>query len=128
MDKDACRYQDAFKTDGAHRRQIQTRKEVFTRYFLHENKTLGLQPKDPNRSFNSNERFILWVKAGKKCEQTNGDGCGKDIILEDMHADHVNPYSHGGKTILSNGQSLCQVCNHKKGPTWISSSVWHIAV
>ena len=32
-----------------------------------------------------------------------------------FHADHIMPYSKGGKTILKNAQALCQNCNLKKG-------------
>jgi 5-methylcytosine-specific restriction endonuclease McrA len=38
------------------------------------------------------------------------------------HADHVHPAEHGGATSISNGQGLCQACNHaKQAPGWTST-------
>ena len=34
--------------------------------------------------------------------------------VSDMHADHITPWSLGGKTVASNCQMLCQDCNRKK--------------
>ncbi|MFY1026461.1 HNH endonuclease [Actinobacillus seminis] len=33
---------------------------------------------------------------------------------EKMEADHITPWSQGGKTDFSNGQMLCKGCNRKK--------------
>lgn len=40
--------------------------------------------------------------------------CGKHFELEQMHADHITPWSKGGKTIAENCQMLCADCNRKK--------------
>lgn len=40
--------------------------------------------------------------------------CGKPFQLKEMHADHIQPWSKGGKTTLDNGQMLCVQCNLKK--------------
>lgn len=34
---------------------------------------------------------------------------------EEMHADHIVPWSKGGKTVPDNCQMLCRDCNLKKG-------------
>jgi hypothetical protein len=41
-------------------------------------------------------------------------GCSFNDIQRGIHADHKEPYSKGGKTILENGQVLCRGCNLKK--------------
>ena len=41
--------------------------------------------------------------------------CGKTFRYEDMHADHIVPWSHGGHTTPENCQMLCRDCNLKKG-------------
>ena len=40
--------------------------------------------------------------------------CGKHFNIEDMQADHITPWSKGGKTIADNCQMLCADCNRRK--------------
>lgn len=41
--------------------------------------------------------------------------CGAPV----RHIDHVIPHEHGGPTSSTNGQGLCQTCNHtKQAPDW----------
>lgn len=40
--------------------------------------------------------------------------CGKHFKIEEMQADHIDPWSKGGKTIPENCQMLCANCNRKK--------------
>jgi hypothetical protein len=41
--------------------------------------------------------------------------CNKQFEIDDMHADHIIPWSKGGKTISENCQMLCADCNRRKG-------------
>lgn len=41
--------------------------------------------------------------------------CNKEFPLDKMHADHIIPWSKGGRTLLENLQMLCRDCNLKKG-------------
>ena len=41
--------------------------------------------------------------------------CGKHCDIKEMEADHITPWSEGGRTIESNCQLLCKSCNRKKG-------------
>lgn len=41
--------------------------------------------------------------------------CGKHFEIEKMQADHITPWSRGGKTISANCQMLCANCNRRKG-------------
>lgn len=49
-------------------------------------------------------------------ERQNGvcPKCGKHYELSEMQADHITPWSKGGKTISENCQMLCADCNRKK--------------
>lgn len=40
--------------------------------------------------------------------------CGKHFEIEQMQADHITPWSKGGKTIAENCQMLCADCNRRK--------------
>ena len=40
--------------------------------------------------------------------------CGKHFELSEMHADHIKPWSKGGRTVPDNCQMLCRDCNLKK--------------
>lgn len=40
--------------------------------------------------------------------------CGGHFELKQMEADHVDPWSKGGKTTLENCQLLCKACNRRK--------------
>lgn len=40
--------------------------------------------------------------------------CGRRFEIEEMQADHIKPWSKGGKTIAENCQMLCADCNRRK--------------
>ena len=40
--------------------------------------------------------------------------CGKHYPIEKMHADHIVPWSKGGRTVEENCQVLCENCNRRK--------------
>jgi hypothetical protein len=40
--------------------------------------------------------------------------CKKHFDIEDMHADHITPWSKGGKTTPENCKMLCADCNRRK--------------
>ena len=43
-------------------------------------------------------------------------GCSKGpLTLKEVHADHIKPWSRGGRTVAENCQALCAECNMKKG-------------
>ena len=41
--------------------------------------------------------------------------CGKTFAINQMQADHITPWSKGGKTVAENCQMLCADCNRRKG-------------
>ena len=40
--------------------------------------------------------------------------CGNPFTIQEMQADHITPWSDGGKTVEDNCQMLCQDCNRRK--------------
>jgi hypothetical protein len=54
--------------------------------------------------------------ARAKYEQQKGicPMCGKHFEFEEMHADHIKPWSKGGKTVAENCQMLCASDNLRK--------------
>jgi hypothetical protein len=73
------------------------------------------EKKDEIRLFSPQERYKLWERQKGTCPQT-----GKIIpefeINDDTkwHADHIMPYSKGGKTTLENGQLIDKLSNLQK--------------
>jgi 5-methylcytosine-specific restriction endonuclease McrA len=61
------------------------------------------------RFFNKNQRSILaWISGGS-CAICSVK------LNSNFHADHIQAFVNGGKTITKNGQALCQKCNLSKG-------------
>ena len=67
--------------------------------------------KDKKRLFSAEQRRILWNTTQKrKCKK-----CGKLLTWDDFSADHIFPFSHGGKTKLKNAAIMHKRCNSQKG-------------
>jgi 5-methylcytosine-specific restriction endonuclease McrA len=62
--------------------------------------------KQNNRRVPSKVRNDVWVRDGGKCRI-----CGSQ---ENLHFDHIIPFSKGGGYTVKNIQILCSVCNLKK--------------
>ena len=60
------------------------------------------------RLFSPNEREAIRLADGNTCQ-----GCGVPLTAS-FHADHVQPYSQGGATVINNAQALCAQCNLTK--------------
>lgn len=71
--------------------------------------------KDENRLFNKTERYQLWEKQNGVCPET-GKTIPESEINDDSKwaADHIIPFSKGGKTIIENGQLINKTANLKK--------------
>ena len=44
--------------------------------------------------------------------------CRRHFEFEQMHGDHIKPWSKGGHTVAENCQMLCAECNNKKGDSF----------
>ncbi|MFD4275853.1 DEAD/DEAH box helicase family protein [Streptomyces cyaneofuscatus] len=65
--------------------------------------------RDRRRAFNSAERVALFLAADGRCT-----ACRQELD-PGWHGDHMQPWSAGGPTEVTNGQALCPECNLKKG-------------
>lgn len=61
------------------------------------------------RCFDENTKRATYEKQNGCCAL-----CGKPFKIEDMHADHIVPWSRGGHTTPDNCQMLCVKCNLSK--------------
>lgn len=61
------------------------------------------------RKFSDTDKRTALEKQGCKCAH-----CGKEITFETAQADHVIPWSKGGRTVPGNLQCLCCACNNAK--------------
>ena len=61
------------------------------------------------RAFDDRMKRTAYEKQKGICKK-----CKKHFELEEMEADHITPWSQGGKTIAENCQMLCRECNRRK--------------
>ena len=61
------------------------------------------------RAFSDKDKQKMYQKQNGVCPH-----CQQKFELSQMDADHIVPWSQGGKTILENGQMLCKPCNQTK--------------
>ncbi|MBQ9565203.1 MAG: HNH endonuclease, partial [Synergistaceae bacterium] len=78
--------------------------------YLLERETPAAEKHLHPRQFSASDAQTLYNRQNGRCAL-----CGKPFELKDMHADHIKPWSKGGRTALENGQMLCATCNLKKG-------------
>ncbi len=62
-----------------------------------------------HRGFSDEQRLAIYRRDRQECQI-----CKKDIDWDNYEADHIEPHSKGGKTIVSNGQATCIACNRSK--------------
>jgi 5-methylcytosine-specific restriction endonuclease McrA len=76
---------------------------IYTYIFTGNEKYLNI------RGFENRQKRETYEKQNGICPK-----CNERFEFEEMEADHINPWSRGGKTILENCQMLCQQCNRTK--------------
>lgn len=54
------------------------------------------------RAFTDNQKREAYERQEGDCP-----ACGKHFALHEMEADHITPWSKGGKTVADNCQMLC---------------------
>ncbi|HEP3216064.1 TPA: DUF262 domain-containing protein [Campylobacter upsaliensis] len=95
--------------------EVQKKSGIYAYVLSGDEKHLSL------RAFSESVKRAVYEKQGGMC--ANSDGHIKDVKcphenekleLEQMEADHIIPWSKGGKTEKENCQMLCRECNRKK--------------
>ncbi|MFA5210980.1 MAG: DUF262 domain-containing protein [Patescibacteria group bacterium] len=61
------------------------------------------------RAFTPNQKREAYEKQKGICKK-----CKEHFEIDEMEADHIKPWSKGGKTISENCQMLCKECNRRK--------------
>lgn len=111
MDSDLSEYTEMAGMGTTALRNMEVRVEILKKTFLRRN--ADIQIKDKVREFTFEERFAIWYRSGKQCQNSN---CQKPLpSLDMMEADHVLAWRNGGATALANAQALCNPCNSSKG-------------
>lgn len=64
------------------------------------------------RAFTDSQKRTLYERQKGICST-----CKMHFEIVEMEADHITPWSQGGKTELDNGQMLCRDCNRRKSAT-----------
>ena len=82
---------------------VTNKKGIFHYVFDKEEKNLNI------RSFDDNMKREVYERQKGVCIK-----CGEHFEIEQMEADHIIPWSEGGRTIAENCQMLCRNCNRKK--------------
>lgn len=90
-----------------------TRKSGIYTYVLAENKEHSIKNEKhlSLRAFDDNIKREAYENQEGKCAKS---ACQKASRIEDMEADHITPWSLGGKTTAANCQMLCKDCNRAK--------------
>ena len=84
--------------------EVDNKKGIYPYLITGKEKWLSL------RSFDEKDRNKMYQTQAGICPS-----CKEPFELSEMQADHIVPWSLGGKTNLDNGQMLCRLCNQTKG-------------
>lgn len=95
--------------------EVGNKKGVYAYVLSGDEKHLSL------RAFSDSIKRAVYEKQGGVCANSDGHIKGvkcphenEKLELEQMEADHIIPWSKGGKTEKENCQMLCKECNRKK--------------
>lgn len=82
---------------------VQNKKGIYWYVFDHDDTHLNI------RVFDDNTKQEMYEKQQGICSI-----CHKHFEITEMEADHITPWSQGGRTIADNCQMLCRECNRRK--------------
>ncbi|HON47202.1 MAG TPA: DUF262 domain-containing protein [Kiritimatiellia bacterium] len=83
---------------------VTSKKGVYTYVLTRDEKHLNI------RAFTPAQKRSAYERQKGKCSR-----CRKQFQEAEMEADHITPWSEGGKTEPKNCQMLCRECNRRKG-------------
>ena len=84
-------------------RDVQRESGIYPYILTREEKHLNL------RAFDDRDKRIVYRKQAGICNI-----CKEHFEIDEMEADHITPWSEGGKTVEENCQMLCRKCNREK--------------
>lgn len=84
--------------------------EVTNKKGAYEYLILGTEKSLNVRGFSDGQKIAGFNKCGGVCNH-----CNNKFEIKEMEADHIKPWSKGGKTNADNLQMLCIDCNRTKG-------------
>lgn len=70
------------------------------------------------RQFDEKTARLAYEKQHHHCPYCEKEGNMREYAFKEMHADHIMPWSKGGKTVEENCQMLCKRHNESKGSKW----------
>ena len=82
---------------------VTSRKGIYPYILTRDEKYLSI------RAFNDNQKRAVYEQQNGICVK-----CKQYFELSEMEADHIKPWSRGGKTLPENCQMLCKDCNRRK--------------
>jgi predicted restriction endonuclease len=83
--------------------------EVTKKRAVYEYLLTGNENRLSIRAFTESNKRTLYERQQGIC-----NACKERFEIGQMEADHIKPWSQGGKTELDNGQMLCRECNRSK--------------
>lgn len=86
--------------------EVNNKKGIYEYLLTGNEKVLNL------RTFDEKTKIIIYEKQKGICPI-----CNRHFDIDEMEADHIIPWSKGGKTNLENCHMLCKIDNRKKGGT-----------
>ena len=114
IDPELLAYKDRTSHSTDAQDSIEWRHEYLLRKFFEA--VTNIEQKDNQRLFTHEQRMAIYRRDKSLCQlrvKCDGIKCEWDA----WEADHIIPWSRGGKTTVENGQVACPVCNSYKGAT-----------
>jgi hypothetical protein len=99
----AKKIEELFKNE-----EVDRKKNIYE-FVLIENPKVGDDRKLSSRAFSDSDRQTKYAQQHGNCPI-----CGEHFELVQMQADHITPWSKGGRTVLDNCQMLCTTDNIRK--------------
>jgi len=99
--------------------ELQIRDRIIRQLFFEfiKSKKYSIQKLDKKRAFNEQEKIKIYRDSNGRCKECLKEGKSEEeskVSWSDYQADHILPYSLGGKTELTNAQLLCKTHNNRK--------------
>ena len=95
--------------------EVKNKKGIYPFVLTRDEKHLNLRQFDNTARRGAFERQKGRCANGAKCKTVGNDDGQVAFSIGDMDADHIVPWSKGGKTTPQNCQMLCIACNRSKG-------------